>query len=357
MAPILAELKRELAGRLIVNFVDVWQHEGIGEAYGIKIIPTQIFYDAAGKELARHEGFISKANILEKWKELGVDLVGQPAKGIERERPLVTDTGPQDAICFMCDWNVGPKMRTLVKGQSEQRILCSPHCYFIYYSSLVNPDTKAEDAKANVTDWESGNALRAATAIYLYGMDDQGRPTIKAFAGKEAATNEQQNSPGLLLSWELLRTKELAIRCGFCDRAVYPDDAASVKIAHTHLHACCPMCALGVAARFNANIEMESRDALTGERVWIVTLDGSVAAVEPKTATAWVGQKKAPDGTMVSAGCFKQAFFVNEANLKTWLDKNPTVTGRQVTIEQALAAKMKLTPEQIAKACKLGECK
>ena len=54
---------------------------------------------------------------------------------------------------------------------------------------------------------------------------------------------------------------------------------------------------------------------------------------------------------------FKQAFFVNQANLQMWLEARPAMTGRQITIAQALADKMKLTPEQIAKACKLGECK
>ena len=33
-----------------------------------------IFFDAAGKERFRHEGFFSKQDILAKWKELGVAL-------------------------------------------------------------------------------------------------------------------------------------------------------------------------------------------------------------------------------------------------------------------------------------------
>jgi thioredoxin 1 len=36
------------------------------------MIPTQIFYDAAGNELFRHEGFFGKKEILAKWKEYGV---------------------------------------------------------------------------------------------------------------------------------------------------------------------------------------------------------------------------------------------------------------------------------------------
>ena len=74
MAPILEELKAEYAGVLEVEFIDVWQNPGAGDQYGIQLIPTQIFYDAAGKELFRHEGFFSKEDILTKWKELGVNL-------------------------------------------------------------------------------------------------------------------------------------------------------------------------------------------------------------------------------------------------------------------------------------------
>jgi thioredoxin 1 len=74
MAPILEELKKEYAGRLEVEFVDVWKNSAEAERYGIKLIPTQIFFDALGKELFRHEGFFSKEDILGKWKELGIEL-------------------------------------------------------------------------------------------------------------------------------------------------------------------------------------------------------------------------------------------------------------------------------------------
>ena len=74
MAPILEELKKEYAGNLQVDFIDVREESGAAAAYGIMVIPTQIFFDASGKELFRHEGFISKEDILAKWKELGVEL-------------------------------------------------------------------------------------------------------------------------------------------------------------------------------------------------------------------------------------------------------------------------------------------
>ena len=74
MAPILEELKTEYAGRFEVVFIDVWEDPSRSEEYGIKLIPTQIFFDASGNELFRHEGFFGKADILAKWKELGIDI-------------------------------------------------------------------------------------------------------------------------------------------------------------------------------------------------------------------------------------------------------------------------------------------
>lgn len=357
MAPILAELKKEYAGKMEVEFIDVWKNPNAGRPYRIKLIPTQIFFDASGKELSRHEGFYGKEDILKKWKELGVDLQGKPATGIARETPVKADSRSRESVCYMCDENVDPKTKVVVKGQSEQRLTCSPHCYFIYYSSIVGADPKTEETKVSVTDWSTGQTVPVVKASFLYGMDDKGRPTIKAFANKEAATTEQQKSPGNIVGWELLRSKELATRCAFCDRAVYPEDACGVKFGSTHGHGCCTHCAMGVAAKLKQDIEVEARDGLTGETIKVKTLDGQIASIEPATAIAWFGQHKNAEGKWVSAGCFKQGFFVNEANLQKWLDARPAMTGRQITIAQALADKMKLTSEQIAKACKLGECK
>jgi thioredoxin 1 len=81
MMPVLKELKQEYAGRMKVDFIDVWKIPDAGKAYRINLIPTQIFFDASGKELFRHEGFFSKADILAKWKELGVDLKAKSAAG------------------------------------------------------------------------------------------------------------------------------------------------------------------------------------------------------------------------------------------------------------------------------------
>ena len=80
MAPILAELKTTYAGQLEVEFIDVWKNPDAGGQYGIRMIPTQIFFDASGKELFRHEGFYGKEDMLAKWKELGVNLQPKAAQ-------------------------------------------------------------------------------------------------------------------------------------------------------------------------------------------------------------------------------------------------------------------------------------
>jgi thiol-disulfide isomerase/thioredoxin len=74
MAPILEELKEDYARVFTVEFIDVWKNPDAAEKYNIRIIPTQIFFDAAGKELFRHEGFFSKEDILARWRELGVEV-------------------------------------------------------------------------------------------------------------------------------------------------------------------------------------------------------------------------------------------------------------------------------------------
>ena len=71
MAPILEELRKEYAEVFEVVFIDVWENPAAAKPYNINLIPTQIFFDAEGKELWRHEGFLAKADILAKWKELG----------------------------------------------------------------------------------------------------------------------------------------------------------------------------------------------------------------------------------------------------------------------------------------------
>lgn len=74
MEPVLEELRTKHADKLQVDFIDVWEHGEVPDLYGIELIPVQIFFDADGHELYRHQGFISVEEIETKFIELGVEL-------------------------------------------------------------------------------------------------------------------------------------------------------------------------------------------------------------------------------------------------------------------------------------------
>lgn len=72
MAPVLEELSRELAGKANILFVDLTKNKKFGKPYGVQLIPTQIFYNAQGKEVKRHIGMMDKTAILKELKTAGL---------------------------------------------------------------------------------------------------------------------------------------------------------------------------------------------------------------------------------------------------------------------------------------------
>lgn len=73
MKPILDELTLEYEGRAIVRVIDLRYEPQEARKYGIRLIPTQIFFDAEGNEVYRHEGFMDKRSIKRKFAEMGVN--------------------------------------------------------------------------------------------------------------------------------------------------------------------------------------------------------------------------------------------------------------------------------------------
>jgi thioredoxin 1 len=76
MAPIIAEIRKEYTGRASIIFIDVWEHREQVPRFGIRGIPTQIFYDKEGREAGRHIGFMDKKRIMETLDKLGVPREG-----------------------------------------------------------------------------------------------------------------------------------------------------------------------------------------------------------------------------------------------------------------------------------------
>lgn len=72
MSSIVESLQKEYEGKADIVFIDVWKHPGEAQKFGVKLIPTQIFYDREGKEVYRHEGLMLKGAIISKLEEMGV---------------------------------------------------------------------------------------------------------------------------------------------------------------------------------------------------------------------------------------------------------------------------------------------
>jgi thioredoxin 1 len=73
MDEVLEELREEYSNVLDVEFIHA-KNEDMVKKYGINAIPTQIFFDKAGKEIFRHSGYFSTQEIINTFYEMGIEL-------------------------------------------------------------------------------------------------------------------------------------------------------------------------------------------------------------------------------------------------------------------------------------------
>ena len=78
MQPIMKAIEEKYGDQVNVVFYDVWKEEGrpYAQKYGIRLIPTQVFLDAKGKEFFRHEGFYPEEEIHKLFQQRGLKVVG-----------------------------------------------------------------------------------------------------------------------------------------------------------------------------------------------------------------------------------------------------------------------------------------
>jgi thioredoxin 1 len=68
----MAKLEKAYAGRAAIVFIDVWKNEEQVSRFGIRAIPTQLFFNEDGKEVYRHVGFMSEEDIVAQLEKMGV---------------------------------------------------------------------------------------------------------------------------------------------------------------------------------------------------------------------------------------------------------------------------------------------
>ena len=74
MVPVLEELETKYSNQLKTIFVHVNEEPDKTREFGIRTIPTQIFFDATGKQLDLHVGFISTEDILATFEKYGIAI-------------------------------------------------------------------------------------------------------------------------------------------------------------------------------------------------------------------------------------------------------------------------------------------
>ncbi len=80
MQPIMKEITDEYQGLVKVVFYDLNDNRQAGQKYGVRVMPTQVFLDAEGKEFFRHEGFYPKADIQKMLAEKAGVTVPKPKR-------------------------------------------------------------------------------------------------------------------------------------------------------------------------------------------------------------------------------------------------------------------------------------
>ena len=72
MTPILERLQDKYKGKANILFIHSRQEALLAGRYGVRAIPTQVFFDRNGREVFRHSGYYPQNQIEKHLAEMGV---------------------------------------------------------------------------------------------------------------------------------------------------------------------------------------------------------------------------------------------------------------------------------------------
>ncbi|MBN1104164.1 MAG: thioredoxin fold domain-containing protein [Deltaproteobacteria bacterium] len=72
LRPILQEIRKEQEGKLEVLVIDIYKYQALAAEYRIQVMPTLVFFDSSGKEVARRQGFMPKTALMEELRKVGI---------------------------------------------------------------------------------------------------------------------------------------------------------------------------------------------------------------------------------------------------------------------------------------------
>ena len=72
LRPVLQTIRKDYAGKLEVLIIDIRNNQKLAAEYQIQMIPTVVFFDPAGKEVFRHQGFMSEEKVKDQLTKMRV---------------------------------------------------------------------------------------------------------------------------------------------------------------------------------------------------------------------------------------------------------------------------------------------
>ena len=72
MIPVKEALLKKYDTKINIVYIEPRKEQILAARYGIRAIPTQVFYDNTGKEFFRHSGFFSEKDTISKLSEMGI---------------------------------------------------------------------------------------------------------------------------------------------------------------------------------------------------------------------------------------------------------------------------------------------
>jgi thioredoxin 1 len=100
MKPILDDMARAYHGKAIVMTVDMDANRDLVTSFRIRIMPTQVFLGADGKEFFRHEGTLERNQIAYVFSKMGLPELaapGAPAPAPQAMAPQALPANPGPA--------------------------------------------------------------------------------------------------------------------------------------------------------------------------------------------------------------------------------------------------------------------
>jgi len=72
LRPILQKVQKTYTGKVEILVIDIRYNQKLADEYKIRVIPTVVFFDRTGKEVLRHQGFMTEEKIKEQLAKIGV---------------------------------------------------------------------------------------------------------------------------------------------------------------------------------------------------------------------------------------------------------------------------------------------